>query len=32
VAELVRGAGFDSVEARPDLAGIDRVVLGSGRR
>ncbi|HEX6115566.1 MAG TPA: peptide chain release factor N(5)-glutamine methyltransferase [Solirubrobacterales bacterium] len=28
VAELVRRAGFGSVEARPDLAGIDRVVLG----
>ena len=28
VAELVRRAGFDSVEARRDLAGIERVVLG----
>jgi release factor glutamine methyltransferase len=27
-AELLRGAGFERVEARPDLAGIDRVVLG----
>ena len=29
VAELVRRAGFDSVETRRDLAGIERVVLGS---
>jgi release factor glutamine methyltransferase len=28
VAELVRGAGFAEVEARRDLAGIERVVLG----
>jgi release factor glutamine methyltransferase len=28
VAELVRRSGFDEVEARPDLAGIDRVVVG----
>jgi release factor glutamine methyltransferase len=28
VAELVREAGFDSVEARRDLAGIERVVVG----
>ena len=28
VAELVRGAGFDRIEARRDLAGIDRVVVG----
>jgi release factor glutamine methyltransferase len=28
VVELVRGAGFDAVEARPDLAGIERVVVG----
>jgi release factor glutamine methyltransferase len=28
VAELVRDAGFGSVELRRDLAGIDRVVLG----
>jgi release factor glutamine methyltransferase len=28
VAELVRDAGFGEVEVRPDLAGIDRVVLG----
>jgi release factor glutamine methyltransferase len=28
VAELLREAGFGQVEARPDLAGIERVVLG----
>jgi release factor glutamine methyltransferase len=28
VAELVRRAGFDRIEVRPDLAGIDRVVAG----
>lgn len=28
VAELVRGVGYGSIEVRPDLAGIDRVVLG----
>jgi release factor glutamine methyltransferase len=28
VAELVRRAGYDRVEVRPDLAGIDRVVIG----
>ena len=28
VAELVRRAGFERVEVRPDLAGIDRVVAG----
>ncbi len=28
VAQLVRRAGFDSVETRRDLAGIERVVLG----
>lgn len=28
VAELLREAGFSSIETRPDLAGIDRVVLG----
>lgn len=28
VAELVRGAGFGSVETRLDLAGIERVVVG----
>ena len=27
-AELLEGAGFERVETRPDLAGIDRVVLG----
>jgi release factor glutamine methyltransferase len=26
--ELVRGAGYANVEVRPDLAGIDRVVIG----
>jgi len=29
VAELVRGAGFESVRAERDLAGIERVVVGS---
>jgi release factor glutamine methyltransferase len=29
VAELVRRAGYERVEIRPDLAGIERVVLGS---
>ena len=28
VAELVRRAGFDRIEVRPDLGGIDRVVVG----
>ena len=28
VIELVREAGFDAVEARRDLAGIERVVVG----
>ncbi len=28
VAELMRDAGFDEVEVRADLAGIERVVLG----
>lgn len=28
VADLVRRAGFGQVEVRPDLAGIDRVVVG----
>jgi release factor glutamine methyltransferase len=28
VTELVRRAGFSEVEARPDLAGVDRVVVG----
>jgi methylase of polypeptide subunit release factors len=28
IAELVRRAGYDPVETRPDLAGIERVVLG----
>ncbi len=28
VAELVRRAGFERIEIRPDLAGIDRAVVG----
>ncbi len=28
VAELLAGAGFDSIQTRPDLAGIERVVWG----
>jgi release factor glutamine methyltransferase len=28
VAELARRAGYERVEARPDLAGIERVVIG----
>jgi release factor glutamine methyltransferase len=28
VSELVRGAGYDEVEVRRDLAGLDRVVVG----
>jgi release factor glutamine methyltransferase len=28
VAELVRRAGWDEVDVRPDLAGVDRVVIG----
>jgi methylase of polypeptide subunit release factors len=28
VAELTRRAGFEQVEARRDLAGIERVVVG----
>jgi release factor glutamine methyltransferase len=31
VSELVSAAGFESVQTRPDLAGIDRVVLGRRR-
>ena len=31
VSELVRGAGWPDVEVRPDLAGLERVVVGSGR-
>lgn len=31
VAELIRRAGFERVGARPDLAGIDRVVVGRDR-
>lgn len=30
VAELVRGAGYGSIDVRRDLAGIDRVVMGQG--
>jgi release factor glutamine methyltransferase len=29
VAELMRGAGFGEVETKHDLAGIERVVVGS---
>ena len=29
VAQLMRAAGFDAVHARRDLAGIERVVVGS---
>lgn len=29
VAELMRAAGFDAVEVRRDLAGIERVVVGA---
>ena len=28
VAELVAGAGFERIQLRPDLAGLDRVVVG----
>jgi methylase of polypeptide subunit release factors len=28
VRDLVRGASFERVEARRDLAGIERVVIG----
>jgi hypothetical protein len=28
VIELVRGCGFEAVEARRDLAGIERAVVG----
>jgi release factor glutamine methyltransferase len=28
VAELMRRSGYERIEARPDLAGIDRIVLG----
>jgi release factor glutamine methyltransferase len=31
VGELMRAAGFDSVRSEPDLAGIDRVVVGERR-
>jgi release factor glutamine methyltransferase len=32
VAELLRGAGFGEIEARRDLAGIERVVVGRAGR
>lgn len=32
VAELVRGAGYESIDLRADLAGIDRVVVGRRSR
>ncbi len=32
VAELVRRAGYEAVEVRPDLAGIERVVVGGPRQ
>jgi methylase of polypeptide subunit release factors len=28
VAEMLREAGFDEIETRRDLAGIERVVVG----
>jgi methylase of polypeptide subunit release factors len=28
VGRLLRDAGFESIETRPDLAGIERVVIG----
>ena len=31
VAELVRAAGYPRVEVRHDLAGLDRIVIGTGR-
>ena len=31
VAELLRAAGFDAIETRPDLAGIPRVVIGRAK-
>jgi release factor glutamine methyltransferase len=30
VAELMREAGYEAVETRPDLAGVERVVVGRG--
>ncbi len=30
VAALMREAGFETIETRRDLAGIERVVLGQG--
>jgi release factor glutamine methyltransferase len=32
VLELTRAAGFEAVRSEPDLAGIERVVVGEGRR
>ena len=32
VAELVRGAGYESIDLRAELAGIDRVVVGRRSR
>ena len=32
MAELVAAAGFERIESRPDLAGIERVVVGRGER
>jgi len=32
VADLMRRAGFEEIEVRKDLAGIDRVVIGSAAR
>lgn len=29
VAEMMRAAGFEAVETRRDLAGIERVVVGT---
>ena len=28
MSELLRSAGFDKVEGKKDLAGLDRVVMG----
>jgi release factor glutamine methyltransferase len=32
VAEILRSAGFESVESRPDLAGIERLAIGRKER
>ena len=32
VEEMTRAAGFRAVRSQPDLAGVERVVLGEGRR